>query len=129
MNQEKLQNKNVTPCNEKVIDKRDAKSMLNELGVLGFTLEPSPEGLRYYAPRDIVTSEMITKLREYKASLLNLLNRRCPYCHRHGMRRERKVVDGLVFLEAFCLTCRELVEWSMPVEQFIQSDRRKNPFE
>lgn len=119
MNQEKLKNKNATPCDELNVKKQTAKSVLNELGVLGFTFEPSPEGLRYHAPRDIVTSETIAKLREHKQNLLNLLNRRCPYCHRHGMRRERKVVEGLIYLETFCLICCELIEWSMPVEQFI----------
>ena len=94
-----------------------AKTLLDEFVLLGFTLEPSPEGLLYHAPKECVTSETIAKLRKNKSILLCCLNRRCPFCKANGMRQTRHLQDGLIYVDTRCLACGGIVETYVPAEQ------------
>jgi hypothetical protein len=99
-----------------------ARAVLNDFVLLGFTLEPSPEGLRYHAPKECVTSETIAKLRKNKSILLNYLNKRCPFCKAHGVRQKRHIQEGLIYIDTRCLNCGDLVECYVPAEQPFLSD-------
>ncbi len=51
--------------------------LLDELARLGITLVASDDRLRYH-PRELVAPELVERLKEHKAEVLEIVNNPCP---------------------------------------------------
>jgi hypothetical protein len=95
-----------------------ATTLLSELQTAGVIVTATADGnLELDAPRGVLTEEKITTLRQYKAEIVSLLTRRCPYCGSHGMRQEKAFKEGLLYVDTLCRACGELVECFVPAKQ------------
>ncbi len=95
-----------------------ATTLLSELQTAGVVITATADGnLELDAPRGVLTEAKLTALRQYKAEIVGLLSRRCPYCGSRGMRQEKSFKEGLLYVDTLCGACGELVECFVPAEQ------------
>ncbi len=93
-----------------------AVTLLSELQQAGVIVTATPDGsLELDAPRGVLTKAKLTALRQYKAEILGLLSRHCPFCGNNGMRQEQSVKGDLLYLDTLCFGCGELVECFVPM--------------
>ena len=91
------------------------EALLSELASAGVIITATSDGdLELDAPRGMLTTATLTALRQYKAKLVGLLSRRCPFCRQNGMRIEETWKDNLHYFDTFCVTCGELTEVYIP---------------
>ncbi len=95
-----------------------ARAILSELQTAGVVVTAMPDGdLEFDAPRGVLTEAKLTALRQYKAEIVGLLSRRCPYCGYQGMRHEQSVKEGLLYVDTLCGACGEIIECFVPAQQ------------
>ncbi len=93
-------------------------ALLSELQAAGVRVMATPGGdLELDAPRGVLTRGKLTALRQYKAEIVILLSRRCPYCGSRGTRQEQSIKEGLLYVDTFCGARGELVECYVPSQQ------------
>lgn len=88
-----------------------ALTLLRELQTAGVIVTATADGdLELDAPRGVLSETRLSALRQYKAEIVGLLPRRCPFCAYNGMRQEQSVKEGLLFIDTLCGACGELIE-------------------
>ncbi len=93
-------------------------ALLSELQAAGVRVMATPGGdLELDAPRGVLTRGKLTALRQYKAEIVILLSRRCPYCGSRGTRQEQSIKEGLLYIDTLCGGCGELIECFIPAQQ------------
>lgn len=91
-----------------------AEALLTELEASGVRLAVTKTNrLVVDAPSKIVTAAFKESIRNHKTSLILLL-RKCPFCHRKGMRQVQRTLESLLYLDTICAACEEIVETFVP---------------
>lgn len=95
-----------------------AITLLRELQTAGVIVTATADGdLELDAPRGVLTETRLSALRQYKAEIVGLLPRRCPFCAYNGMQQEQSVKEGVLFIDTLCSACGELIECYVPARQ------------
>lgn len=95
-----------------------AITLLRELQTAGVIVTATADGdLELDAPRGVLTETRLSALRQYKAEIVALLPRHCPFCAYNGMRQEQSIKGGLLFVDTLCGACGELIECYVPAQR------------